>query len=74
MLYLLSEKYFFEIDPKTLKDTITERLKNERRNWSRRIYNNLARQAKNEMENALRQLNVSSSNRVKAVKIKKEIE
>ncbi|WP_420025676.1 P12 family lipoprotein [Borreliella valaisiana] len=69
-----SAKYFFEKAQKTLKDAITERLKTERKNWSRRTYNNLARQSKNEMDNALRQLNTSSSKIVKAREIKKEIE
>ncbi|WP_418905681.1 P12 family lipoprotein [Borreliella japonica] len=66
-----SAKYFFEKAQKTLKDAITERLKTERKNWSRRTYNNLARQSKNEMDNALRQLNTSSSKIVKAGEIKK---
>ncbi|SCW41493.1 hypothetical protein SAMN02983004_01014 [Borreliella japonica] len=69
-----SAKYFFEKAQKTLKDAIIERLKTERKNWSRRTYNNLARQSKNEMDNALRQLNTSSSKIVKAGEIKKEIE
>ncbi|WP_420024955.1 P12 family lipoprotein [Borreliella tanukii] len=69
-----SAKYFFEKASKTLKDAITERLKNERRNRSRRTYNSLAIQAKNEMENALRQLNTSSSKIAKAMEIKEEIE
>lgn len=72
-----SAKYFFEEAQQTLKDAITERLKNKRRGWkkARSIYgSNLAIQAKNDIENALSQLNTSSSKISKAMKIKEEIE
>lgn len=73
-----SAKSFFEQSQKTLKDAIAERLKNKRRGWTkaRSIYssNFLAIQAKNDIENALSQLNTSSSKISKAMKIKEEIE
>ncbi|WP_215539780.1 P12 family lipoprotein [Borreliella bavariensis] len=72
-----SAKYFFEKAQKTLKDAIAERLKNKSRSWARarRIYgSNLAIQAENDMDNALSQLNTSSSKISKAMKIKDEIE
>ncbi|QFI15029.1 P12 family lipoprotein (plasmid) [Borrelia sp. CA_690] len=72
-----SAKHFFEKSQKTLKEAITERLKNERKNWPklrRTSYSNLAIQAKNEIEDALNQLSISSSKIIKAIKIKEDVE
>ncbi|WP_267879099.1 P12 family lipoprotein [Borreliella garinii] len=69
-------KYFFEQAQKTLKEAITERLKNKhKRCWSRKIDSNfLAKQAQNEAENALNQLKTSSIKIVEVMGRKKEIE
>ncbi|WP_420025295.1 P12 family lipoprotein (plasmid) [Borreliella yangtzensis] len=70
-----SAKYFFEQSQKTLKDSITERLKNEHISWSRKSYgDNLIRKANCEINNALEQLKTSSSRIVKAMEIKDRIE
>ncbi|AZA27284.1 MULTISPECIES: P12 family lipoprotein [Borreliella] len=70
-----SAKYFFEQSQKTLKDAITERLKNENRSWSKRSYGgNLTRKANREIDNALEQLKTSSSKIIKAMEIKGRIE
>ncbi|WP_418909660.1 P12 family lipoprotein (plasmid) [Borreliella lanei] len=70
-----SAKYFFEKAKETLKDAITERLKNERKNWSRtrKTHSNLAIQVKNDVENALDQLSASSSKIFEAMRIKEDI-
>ncbi|WP_032981838.1 P12 family lipoprotein, partial [Borreliella garinii] len=70
----ISEKYFFEQAQKTLKEAITERLKNKhKRCWSRKIDSNfLAKQAQNEAENALNQLETSSIKIVEVMERKKE--
>ncbi|WP_215536614.1 P12 family lipoprotein [Borreliella bavariensis] len=72
----ISAKYFFEQAQKTLKEAITERLKNKhKRYWSRKIDSNfLAKQAQNEAENALNQLETSSIKIVEVMGRKKEIE
>ncbi|WP_029358733.1 P12 family lipoprotein [Borreliella garinii] len=72
----LHTKYFFEQAQKTLKEAITERLKNKhKRCWSRKIDSNfLAKQAQNEAENALNQLETSSIKIVEVMGRKKEIE
>lgn len=72
----ISAKYFFEKAKKTLKEAITERLKNKhKRYWSRKIDSNfLAKQAQNEAENALNQLETSSIKRIEVMGRKKEIE
>ncbi|WP_215538856.1 P12 family lipoprotein [Borreliella bavariensis] len=72
----ISAKYFFEQAQKTLKEAITERLKNKhKRYWSRKIDSNfLAKQAQNEAENALNQFETSSIKIVEVMGRKKEIE
>lgn len=72
----ISAKYFFEQAQKTLKEAITERLKNKyKRCWSKKIDSNfLAKQAQNEAENALNQLETSSIKIVEVMGRKKEIE
>ncbi|WP_215537673.1 P12 family lipoprotein [Borreliella bavariensis] len=71
-----SAKSFFEQSQKTLKDAITERLKNEhsRRRWSRTSYgDNLIKKANHEIDDALEQLKTSSFKIVKAIEIKERI-
>lgn len=71
-----SAKYFFEKAKETLKDAITERLKNKRKNWSsglRRTYSNLAIQVKNDVDNALDQLSTSSFKILEAMRIKEDV-
>lgn len=72
----ISAKYFFEQAQKTLKEAITEGLKNKyKRCWSKKIDSNfLAKQAQNEAENALNQLETSSIKIVEVMGRKKEIE
>lgn len=72
----ISAKYFFKQAQKTLKEAITERLKNKyKRCWSKKIDSNfLAKQAQNEAENALNQLETSSIKIVEVMGRKKEIE
>lgn len=71
-----SAKYFFEKAQKTLKEAITERLKNKHKHYRPRKTNSdfLAKQAQNEAESALRQLEASSIKIVEVVGRKKEIE
>ncbi|WP_330730641.1 P12 family lipoprotein [Borrelia turicatae] len=74
---LESAKYFFEEAQKTLKEAITERLRNKKRRKysSRKVDNDLvARQARREAESALEQLESSSMKLIEAKVIKKEIE
>ncbi|QFP42566.1 P12 family lipoprotein (plasmid) [Borrelia miyamotoi] len=76
---LVSAKYFLKRSQETLKEAITERVKNnkKRRNyWSGRKVdsNSLARQALNEAENALNQLESYSINLIEVMGEKKEIE
>lgn len=70
----ISAKYFFEQAQKTLKEAITERLKNKyKRCWSKKIDSNfLAKQAQNEAENALNQLETSSIKIVEVMGRKKK--
>ncbi|WP_040353528.1 P12 family lipoprotein (plasmid) [Borreliella spielmanii] len=72
----ISAKYFFDQAQKTLKEAITERLKNKhKRYWARKINSSfLAKQAQNEAENALNQLEISSIKIVEVMARKKEIE
>ncbi|WP_434757409.1 P12 family lipoprotein (plasmid) [Borrelia puertoricensis] len=72
-----SAKSFFEQAQKTLKEAITDRLRNKHRNYwrSRRGDSDLiSRQARREAENALTQLESSSMKLIEAMGIKKEIE
>ncbi|ATQ17690.1 P12 family lipoprotein [Borrelia miyamotoi] len=71
-----SAELFFNKAKGTLKEGITERLRNKRRNyWSRKVDSDLiARQALREAENALSQLESSSIKLIEAMGIKKEIE
>ncbi|QFP42478.1 P12 family lipoprotein (plasmid) [Borrelia miyamotoi] len=71
-----SARYFFEQAKKTLKEAITERLKNKRRNyWSRKVDSDLlVKKSRSEAKNALSQLESSSSKIGKAMGRKKEIE
>ncbi|AEL19412.1 conserved hypothetical protein (plasmid) [Borreliella bissettiae DN127] len=70
-----SAKYFFEKAQKTLKEAIAERLKNKHSNWSRKKNSNLlAKKARNEAENALRQLETSSIAIGQIMGRKKEVE
>ncbi|AOW96219.1 P12 family lipoprotein [Borrelia miyamotoi] len=73
-----SSKYFFEKSQETLKEAITERLKNVLRSSFRRVNNylliQLSRQARRNAENALSQLESSSAKLNEAMGIKKEIE
>ncbi|WAZ71429.1 P12 family lipoprotein (plasmid) [Borrelia miyamotoi] len=57
-----SARYFFEQAKETLKEAITERLKNKRRNyWSRKVDSDLlVKKSQSEAENALSQLESSS--------------
>ncbi|AFI31711.1 P12 family lipoprotein [Borrelia crocidurae] len=71
-----SAKYFFEKSQKTLKEAITERLKNERRNrWVRKVNNDtIARRARSEAESSLKQFESASSKIGEVMGRKKDIE
>ncbi|AMR76121.1 hypothetical protein A0V01_05870 (plasmid) [Borrelia hermsii] len=71
-----SAKYFFEEAEKTLKEAITERLRNKRGSYSSKRGNSalLAKKAQSEAENVLSLLESSSGKIGEAIGIKKEIE
>ncbi|AHH04480.1 Hypothetical protein BHY_1530 (plasmid) [Borrelia nietonii YOR] len=71
-----SSKSFFEKSQETLKEAITERLRNQRRSyWSKKVDSDLvAKKARREAENALSQLESSSMKLIEAIGIKKDIE
>ncbi|WP_152520382.1 P12 family lipoprotein [Borrelia hispanica] len=71
-----SAKYFFEKSQKTLKEAITERLKNKRRSrWAKKgNIDAIARRARSEAESAFNQLESASSRIGEVIGRKKEIE
>ncbi|WP_156768712.1 P12 family lipoprotein (plasmid) [Borrelia recurrentis] len=71
-----SARYFFEKSQKTLKEAITERLKNERRNrWAKKgNIDVIARRARSEAESSLNQLESASSKIGEVMERKEEIE
>ncbi|WP_143705839.1 P12 family lipoprotein [Borrelia duttonii] len=71
-----SAKYFFEKSQKTLKEAITERLKNKHRSsWERkRNIDAIARRSRSEAESSLKQLESASSKIGEVMGRKKDIE
>ncbi|WP_404801595.1 P12 family lipoprotein [Borrelia duttonii] len=76
MLLLVLVKYFFEKSQKTLKEAITERLKNKHRSsWERkRNIDAIARRSRSEAESSLKQLESASSKIGEVMGRKKDIE